>query len=173
MDMPGIPSNTLIDNIAVLTHASSALLSSSLTKSLSFRYLTKHLGDFMEPLEAVTESGTSVFQLRAEDNQLGMDCLSVRKIHGIYYGVYHNLKGSDIFDLYVARSTDLLSWTNSSVIFRSVSMGKFVEAWGGILLVVEHGNPCISVGVAFYSSVDKFAAGSVPIITPLNSSVLH
>jgi hypothetical protein len=145
----------------------------SLTILLPFRYLTKYLGNFMEPFEAVTESKTSVFQLRAEDNQLGMDCLSVRKINGVFYGVYHNLNGSDIFDLYVARSSDLLSWTNSNVLFRSVSMGKFVEAWGGILLVAEHGNPCISVGVAFYSSVDKFAAGSVPIITPLNSSVLH
>ena len=46
--------------------------------------------------------------------------------------------------------------------FRDVSMGKFVEAWGGILLVVEHGNPNISVGVAFYSSVEKFASGLAP-----------
>lgn len=110
----------------------------------------------------ITSSETSVYNLRAEDTNLGMDCLSVRKIGEEYFGVYHSMRINDLFDLYVARSTDLVSWTDSNILFTDVSMGKFVEAWGGILLVVEHGNPTISVGVAFYSSVEKFASGLAP-----------
>jgi hypothetical protein len=43
-------------------------------------YLTKSLANFMGPFQQVTSSETSVYNLRATDTNLGMDCLSVRKI---------------------------------------------------------------------------------------------
>eukprot|EP01094_Clydonella_sp_ATCC50884_P029217 TRINITY_DN9072_c2_g1_i1.p1 TRINITY_DN9072_c2_g1~~TRINITY_DN9072_c2_g1_i1.p1 ORF type:complete len:434 (+),score=113.39 TRINITY_DN9072_c2_g1_i1:75-1376(+) len=133
--------------------------------------LNETIRPFLGNMSRVTDAAPAVFGASAtlpSGASVGLDCMSVEfsRQSNTHLGVFHSLAGDDVFNLYLAESKDLVTWSVVCLLSERASMGKFYlgTGAGGVLLLYEANadgrGP--SVAAAWYKSEAAFRAGAQP-----------
>lgn len=116
-------------------------------------------------LESVTASKMCVYGLKDTGGR-GMDCLKVFQAAsdncaGVYYGVYH-VRENDVFAVHLARSTDLATWTNVTLLDKHGSQATIwpCENGGYFLAYEKDGRNSCWIRIRYYDDLSDLSTAT-------------